>query len=560
MISGFSIPVLAVGIFAYAFYQFIYYPLWASPLSKIPGPRLFAISKWRLALEDWRGKRTLVIRDLHAQYGPVVRTGPSEVSFASLSALRTIYGAGSGFERTSFYRMFDVYGHQNLFTYASVRDHAQRKKLLAHAYAKSTVLRADGLANDLIARNVRSYLDILDSENRDHSGSEHDIFESLHWFSLDTITGFLYGYSHGGTNALRGNKEDQRMLTDILDPARRKLSWVTVHIGKRYVQWLYSRTGLTERIVMALGLLPMTKPATYTAIRAHALQSYKQFETDTERADGSAAGSGHGKAALDWSTDLSILGVLHNQRLRSLADLKGKDSKTIVQGLGLASELADHFLAGIDTTSDASMFAIWALSRPENAAYQQRLVKEVTETIDAIPEALDSHGNPTSEASDRLPFLDAVLRETLRLYAPLPASEPRTMPNKDVMVDGFQIPAGTVVSMDPYTLHRNQDVFPQPLVFRPERWLGESPALGDPVEMKRWFWAFSSGARMCIGMHLAMAEMTMLLSAIYRTYDTRLNKKQGDASPGITSRFEVFSDDTSPRVLDHQCWIDFQRR
>ena len=500
MISGFSILVLAVGILAYALYQSIYYPLWASPLSRIPGPRLFAISKWRLALEDWRGKRTLVIRDLHAKYGPVVRTGPGEVSFASLSALRTIYGAGSGFERTSFYRMFDAYGHQNLFTYASVHEHALRKKLLAHAYDKSTVLRADGLANGLIARNVRSYLDIIESESRARSGSAHDIFESLHWFSLDTITGFLYGYSYGGTRALRGSKEDQRMLKDILDPARRKLSWVTVHIGKRYVQWLYSRTGLAERIVMALGLLPMTKPATYTAIRAHALQSYGQFATDAVGADGSATGMGHGKAALDWSTDLCILGVLHNQRQRPLADPKGTDNKNTVHGLGLASELADHFLAGIDTTSDATMFAIWALSRPESAAYQQRLVKEVTDTIDAMPDALDSHGNPTAEASDRLPFLDAVLRETLRLYAPLPASEPRTMPNNNVMVDGFQIPAGTVVSMDPYTLHRNPDVFPQPLAFRPERWLGENPALGDPVEMKRWFWAFSSGARMCIGM------------------------------------------------------------
>jgi hypothetical protein len=380
----------------------------------------------------------------------------------------------------------------------------------------------------------------------------------LHWFSLDTITGFLYGYNYGGTSALRGSKEDQRMLKDILDPARRKLSWVTVHIGKSYVQWLYSRTGLMEQVVNSLGLLPMTKPATYTAIRAHALKSFKQFEADTLDDDGSAAEKGHGKAALDWSTDLSILGSLHNQRLRAQGTAKG--AQNVVEGLGLASELADHFLAGIDTTSDASMFAIWALSRPENAVYQQRLIKEVTEAIDAIPGSLDSHGNPTAEASDRLPFLDAVLRETLRLYAPLPASEPRTMPNKNVIIDGFEIPAGTVVSMDPYTLHRNPDVFPHPLAFRPERWLGENPALGDPVEMKRWFWAFSSGARMCVGMHLAMAEMTMLLSAIYRKYDTHLNKKQGEASPGITSRFEVFCDETTPAVLDHQCWIDFKTR
>nr|UYD62321.1 cytochrome P450 [Leptographium qinlingense (nom. inval.)] len=554
MISEFAIPVFALGILAYVVYECIYYPLWASPLARIPGPRLFALSKWRLALQDWRGTRTLCIRDLHARYGPVVRIGPREVSFASLSALRTIYGAGSGFERTSFYRMFEVYGHPNLFTYPSVRQHAQRKKLLAHAYAKSTVLRADGLAHDLIARNVRSYLAILEPRTTSEASSEHDIFQNLHWFSLDTITGFLYGYTYGGTRALRGSSEDQRMLNDILDPARRKLSWMTVHIGRRAVQWLYSRTGLTEKVVTTLGLLPMAKPATYTAIRAHALQSYRKFEEDIVRGGDAAADK------LDWSTDQSILGVLDSQRRRAVRDPAGKEPGSVVEGLGLASELADHFLAGIDTTSDASMFAIWALSRPEHAAYQARLVREVSQTLDAMPGALDRHGNPTAEASDRLPFLDAVLRETLRLYAPLPASEPRTMPSRDVVVDGYRMPAGTVVSMDPYTLHRHPEVFPEPLAFHPERWLGETPELGDPATMRRWFWAFSSGARMCIGMHLAMAEMTMLLSAIYRKYDTRLSPKQGNASPGITSRFEIFSDETLPRVLDHQCWIVFEQR
>lgn len=47
---------------------------------------------------------------------------------------------------------------------------------------------------------------------------------------------------------------------------------------------------------------------------------------------------------------------------------------------------------------------------------------------------------------------------------------------------------------------------------------------------------------------LAMAEMTMLLAAIYRKYTTRLHSKQQNASPGITSRFEVFYDETMPNV------------
>ena len=108
---------------------------------------------------------------------------------------------------------------------------------------------------------------------------------------------------------------------------------------------------------------------------------------------------------------------------------------------------------------------------------------------------LGSRGIVATDAKVDLPYLDAVIKETLRLYAPLPASEPRKRP-VDTMIDGHQIPANTIVSMSPYALHRNPEIFRHPLVFNPERWLGEPK---DIVEMEKWFWPFSSGGRMCIG-------------------------------------------------------------
>ena len=51
--------------------------------------------------------------------------------------------------------------------------------------------------------------------------------------------------------------------------------------------------------------------------------------------------------------------------------------------------------------------------------------------------------------------------------------------------------------MAPYSLHRNPDIFKNPTKFDPGRWLEPSENLAD---MKKWFWAFSSGGRMCIGM------------------------------------------------------------
>jgi hypothetical protein len=438
-----------------------------SPLFKlpeIPGPKTYAVTQWQLAYDEWKGIRTRTIHQIHQKYGPVVRVGPNEISCNSLSALKTIYGAGSGFERTSFYRMFDVYGHQNLFTFGSPKAHGERKKLLNHAYSKSSILK---ISAPTIEEKAWEYMRLLESDPETAS----EIFSSLHYYSLDNITHFLYGPKLGGTNAIMGSKMDRSLLDDVLDPARRKLAWFAVHFP-RYTKWLMSRTGFVERIVAGLRLLPQQKPTVYTGIRQHALNAWKNF--------------------LSVSSDIkvesktnTIMGRLWEQHVSQKEDG--------LQDMEIASEAADHLLAGVDTTSDSLMFLIWALSLPKNIKFQDKLIEEISEMS---PSMFDARGIPTAEATGKLPYLDAVIKETLRLYAPLPASEPRSL-SVDCVIGGYKIPANTVVSMSPYTLHRNADVFPDPLVFNPERWLGNSK---DVAEMKKWFWAFSSGGRMCIGM------------------------------------------------------------
>ncbi|TVY57168.1 Cytochrome P450 monooxygenase aflV [Lachnellula cervina] len=514
----------ATGALSVALFQLVYAPFFSSPLSRIPGPAAFVVTRWRLAYEDWKGTRTSYIHKLHLQYGNAVRIGPNEVSFNDLAALRTIYGAGSGFERDGFYRMFDVYGRQNLFTFASSKAHADRKKLLNHAYSKTTIMK--GAMANMVEEKTRQFIRMLEYEPETAS----EIFTSLHYFAIDSITSFLYGDDHGGTSALKGSLSDRALLSDVMDPARRKLSWYAVHFP-RYTKWLYTRTGAMKQIVTSIGMLPMQKPSTYTGIRAHALKSWQMFlaaplEEKTE------------------SVKTTIVGRLwHCQQ---------SDKGARLDDLDIASECADHLLAGIDTTSDTTMFLIWALSLPENIKFQQKLIDEISQLEES---AMVQGGFPSVTAADKLPFLEAVIKETLRLYTPLPASEPRSLPI-DCTVAGFLVPARTVVSMAPFSLHRNPKVFPDPLKFDPERWIRDT---SDLTEMKRWWWAFSSGGRMCIGMHLAMAEMTTLVAAVYKNYSTKIQVRQKGISPGITSRFEVFSDETFAEVGEHTCWIDFKK-
>lgn len=500
-------------LLAIAINRLIIEPLYISPLSKTPGPKSYALTKWRLAWDEWQGRRTAAIHQLHQRYGPVVRIGPNEVHFNSPSALRTIYGAGSGFERTDFYRMFDVYGKQNVFTFGPSSQHAERKKLLASTYAKGNVIR--GRVAGEVEDNVEDYLKLI--EGAGEQGDE--IFRSLHYFSLDNITNFLYGPDCGGTAAMKGNREHQALLDDILDPDRRKLTWCVVHFPG-IVRWLYSRTGFMEKTVAPL--LPMQKPSTYTRIRAHALKSMQDYKR------------AFANKTVSEATKESVIDRLWSHR--------GDRKKGGLDDLDVASECSDHLLAGIDTTSDTLMFLIWALSRPDNRQYQAKLIKEARNISEAD---LNEAGSPRIEAADKLPYLDAVIKETLRLYAPLPASEPRTPPN-DTVIDGYPIPARTIVSMAPYSLHRNAEIFPDPLKWDPERWLTEDMA--SLAEMKRWWWAFSSGGRMCIGLHLAMAEIVALVSAIYRKYETSIKEAFEDVTPGITSRFEVFYDESVEKM------------
>jgi cytochrome P450 len=506
-------------LLAFAWICALVYDYLSKPsLRNIPGPASFAITRYRLAFEAWQARSIQTVHKLHHRYGPVVRIGPDEVSFNSLSALRQIYGAGSGFERTAFYKMFDVYGRANLFTFSSGKDHRERKKLISHIYSNQVVLSSN--IADLVPRKVSDYLQMLEQE----PDTASEIFASLHYFSIDAISEFVYGSMYGGTHAMARSSKDRGLLNDILDHSRRRLSWFAVHFPA-LTKWITTRKGILDRLITNLGLLPMNRPFTYTGIRNHALQAFFDVQA----------------ASADERTKLAETTVIG--RLMKVQQEQG------LNDMDIASECADHLLAGIDTTADTLMFLIWAMSLPHHHHFQARLRAE----LQKVP--ADSRGVSTPKDLAHLPYLTAVIRETLRLYAPLPAFEPRALPNNTV-IDGYLIPANTVVGMSPYCLHREPTVFPDPLIFNPGRWLTEEGSLiaeADP--RNRWFWPFSSGARMCIGMHLANAEMFTLTAAIFRNYQTSV--RHPDVSPGITSRFEIFCDETMPKVLEHECWIDF---
>ncbi|KAI1823047.1 cytochrome P450 3A13 [Xylaria intraflava] len=180
-----------------------------------------------------------------------------------------------------------------------------------------------------------------------------------------------------------------------------------------------------------------------------------------------------------------------------------QDDAYNMEQIDMAAECLDHLAAGIDTTGDSLCFLMWEISQPRSLHIQRRLQEELV-------------ANP-GVPIEKLPYLDAVVLEGLRYFPAIPMSLPRYVPRGGRTIDGFFIPQHTIVSSQAYSTHRiDQEVFPQPDLFRPERWLEEKGEL----DRKRLFFAFASGGRGCIGKHLALAEMKFLLRDVYSRFTT----------------------------------------
>ncbi|KAI0424052.1 cytochrome P450 3A13 [Xylaria sp. FL1042] len=180
-----------------------------------------------------------------------------------------------------------------------------------------------------------------------------------------------------------------------------------------------------------------------------------------------------------------------------------QDKAYDMEQMDMAAECLDHMAAGIDTTGDGLCFLMWELSQPRSFHVQRRLQEELK-------------ANP-SVSFDKLPYLDAVVLEGLRCFPAIPMSLPRYVPQGGRAIDGFFIPERTIVSSQAFSAHRiDQTVFSQPDLFIPERWLEEKGSL----DRKRLFFAFASGGRGCIGKHLALAEMKILLRDVYSRFTT----------------------------------------
>ena len=165
----------------------------------------------------------------------------------------------------------------------------------------------------------------------------------------------------------------------------------------------------------------------------------------------------------------------------------------------ICHELVIFMAAGHDTTATTLAYAFWALGR--NPDIQQRVAAEAIAIGDR---------ELTPEDIPQLGYTVQVLHEALRLCPPAAAIGRTTL--QDVEVDGYRVPAGTIVVYGVCAVHRDAALWDDPLTFDPDRF-----GPGKSQGRDRWqYIPFGGGPRSCIGDHFAMLEATLALATVIR--------------------------------------------
>lgn len=145
------------------------------------------------------------------------------------------------------------------------------------------------------------------------------------------------------------------------------------------------------------------------------------------------------------------------------------------------------------------------------------LMKALRNEIDQV-EFSRKDGIATWNETRQLPYLTAVIQESLRLHPALGLHLERIVPASGLQVGNYFLPPGTIVGASAWVLHQDESIFGNNCKeFRPERWLEASEQ--KRTEMNNAMFAFSMGSKACLGKSIAFLEMYKLIPTIVKRYE-----------------------------------------
>ncbi|KAF4983349.1 hypothetical protein FDECE_17319 [Fusarium decemcellulare] len=534
---GLVLATTVNSISVWLLYVYIVYPAFLSPLSRIPAAHwtCHISSFWVLAARKLR-RENKSLYHAHQRLGSVVRVGPHEVSVDGFEGVRAIYQGG--FEKGHWYSVFDNYGVPNMFATTSSKPHSVRKRMISNVYSKSYIQSSQASKSQMAEILFTRVLPVLRTSSLPEDGKlahrDIEVFSLYLAIAMDLITAYIFGLSGG---------------TDFITQESYRRDWQEMYLARaNYPFWTQEVPKFTA---FCTKWFPWFRVYPEWVDKSNAELSrwnWRLYANVKKQRNGLNGGEKMNDADEPVVHDALQAGIDRESKTN------GKNSVLYTTSIlqrdqAIASELMDHSLAGQETAGIALAYATWHISRSPKLQRQLRdEIASLKPSLKFDPKSANQPAESTSKAFrgsavlpdpkaiDSLPLLHAVVIETLRLHAPIPGPQPRQTPKDGCTIGGYNIPGGVRIASLAYTLHRDEEVFPQPEEWRPERWLPQtstgkhgtdSQGATRLREMHRRLWAFGSGGRMCIGSNFAMNEMKFILAFIYANFQTTVVDDEG---------------------------------
>ncbi|MCJ1432335.1 hypothetical protein MMC27_001691 [Xylographa pallens] len=439
------------------------YNAYFHPLAKYPGPKLWAASSIPYFRGVLNGEESAYLKKLHDKYGATVRIRPNALSYNSAQAWKDIYGARPGkkqIPRDKEYYFGDGDGIPDIIV-SNDTDHNRIRKLLSYAFSEQAMREQEPLITQYMNMLIRKLHDEI-------RGPAHGMIDIARWYNLttfDVVADLCFGESF------------HALETGVQDP------WVSnIFKGVKIARFLRLARAFPS-FGAALMFIVSFIPAVVEGAKTHRMytlqRTEKRLAMKTDR------------------KDFMSYVLRHN-------DEKGMTREEIKKTSGLL------IIAGSETT--ATLLSGTTFYLMKNKDIYEKVANEVRTSF-------NNEGDITFLSVSKLPYLNALLEEGLRLYPPVPSTFPRRVAAEGDIIDGQFVPGGTSVGVNQWAANQSAAHFCEPEKFIPERWLDDDRYAGDDKEARQ---PFSLGPRNCIGKNLAYAEMRSIMARMLWNFEMEL--------------------------------------
>ncbi|KAF1991023.1 cytochrome P450, variant [Aulographum hederae CBS 113979] len=451
-----------------------FHRLYLSPISHFPGPKFAALSKWYEFYYEviLRGKYSEHIAELHKVYGPIIRITPTEVHIKDAPFYETLFAKNAKSAKDPWFST--RFGNEtSVFSTCDAAHHKLRRSCLNPYFSK----RATDQCEPIVQSKITYASSKVKTDYSPSSNTPFNLARMWDAFSGDVIMEVSFGFSYNSlaSPSFRDSFHDCFLALSEFGGLACQFPFLGP-IMEAVPDWLVRMTNP-----------PLDRMLTLIADLGR--------QVDVVKSEFAA-----GKKPQHPTVFHEML--RHDLPPEEFAPRRLRDEAQTVVG------------AGLTTTAWSITNACYYLI--ESAALQEKLHRELVKAIPDI-NAADAFALRKLE---KLPFLKGCVKEGVRMSIGATGRIPRIW-KTPLQFKEWVIPAGTTVSMNHQDILFDEEIFPQPGKMVPERWAG-NPKAPDGNSLEQYFVAFGKGDRSCLGVNLALMEVTLALAHLFRKFRLEL--------------------------------------